>query len=119
MLPAQIKAFDTDNDQAWNVEEYSANIGSLSPEAWRRLFDILDMDETGYLSKSEAEMSWSKRVIDSMDDDGNGQIDFGELEAYLSNFRYWNSTWMAIIDSTLKFLTQTSCDDVKFVPINR
>ena len=45
---------------------------------------IISAEELGmYLlpdSPSEAEMSWSKRVIDSMDDDGNGQIDFGELD---------------------------------------
>ena len=48
---------------------------------------ITSVEEVGiYLlpsSLSEAEMSCPKRVIASMDDDGNGQIDVGELEAYL------------------------------------
>ena len=58
----------------------------MSPEGWRRDFDIADEDEDGYISESEGEDTWGRRsVVYRMDLDGDGQIDFGELEEYFKS----------------------------------
>ena len=58
----------------------------MSPEGWRRDFDIADEDEDGYISESEGKDTWGmKSMVDVMDVDGDGQIDFGEVEAYLKS----------------------------------
>ena len=48
-----ITAFDSDGDSAWNLEEFSEFRVDVSPEGWRRDFDIADEDEDGYISESE------------------------------------------------------------------
>ena len=42
MPPALIKAFDTDNDQGWNLDEYSTAMQDKSLVAWRRVFDRIE-----------------------------------------------------------------------------
>ena len=83
MPPALITAFDTDNDQGWNLDEYSTAMQDKSLVAWRRVFDIVDADLSG-IPEAEKEMNYSEIAIEGMDEDGDGDIDFGELQAYLS-----------------------------------
>ena len=73
-----ITAFDADNDQAWNLDEYSD---------WRRVLEIVVSvfpHLTTGIPEEERELRYSEIAIDMMDEDGDGKIDFGELQAYLS-----------------------------------
>ena len=83
MSPALITAFDSDDNQAWNQNEYNVAMQDESIEAWHRLFSIVNADFSG-IPKSEKKMIWSEIAIKGMDKDSNGKIDFGELQAYLS-----------------------------------
>ena len=54
-----------------------------------RAFDIVDEDEDGYISEAEADEAWPSHrggVIDMLDMDGDGRIDFGEYQSY---FETW------------------------------
>ena len=74
---ALIKAFDTDSDQAWNLDEYSD---------WRRVLEIVDsvLPHLTHISDGERKLLYSEFAIEGMDEDGDGKIDFGELQAFLS-----------------------------------
>ena len=83
MSPALITAFDSDDNQAWNQKEFNVAMQDESHWAWHRLFSIVNADFSG-IPKSEKKMIWSEIAIKGVDKDGNGKIDFGELQAYLS-----------------------------------
>ena len=55
-----------------------------------RAFDIMDEDEDGYISEAEADEAWPSHrvwdVIQMLDMDGDGKVDFGEYHAY---FETW------------------------------
>ena len=74
---ALITAFDTDNDQAWNLDEYSD---------WRRVLAIVVsvLPHLTSISEGERELLYSEFAIAGMDKDGDGKINLGELQAFLS-----------------------------------